>query len=1194
LVQATLLSLGIAVILALVAALVGPLFIDWTHYRAAIEAEASRIVGAPVRVTGPVDVRLLPAPFLDLKEVEIQPAGSTKLAARRLTMEFGLGTLLRGEFRATEATIDGAELAIGLDRSGAVELPAASLGFDLDRLAIDRLTVGNGSIAFADAASGARLAVDNLELTGEVRSLTGPFTAEGSFAANGEHFNFRLSASRRGENGGMKLRLAVDAVERALAFDSDGTVWIEARAPRYEGAATLSRVVGTALPGGRVAINDPWKVTGKLTATAASAVVKELDLQYGPDVRSFHLAGSVLMNFGPEPRIASDFNARQIDLDRVLGGSEQKRLPFDLLRSMAESLAEWGAPSLPVRIGVGVDSVTVGGATLTGVRGDLEHNAEGWNIADLELRAPGATLLHVAGKLAMADRNVAFDGPVKLDSTDPAVFFAWVEGQSAAGRPSLGPMHGSGTVMLAGERIAVEGLAAEIDRKLLEGRLAYRFATAAKPARLDATLRAADLDFDRGIAAGNALFASTVFERPGEIALALDIGRATYAGVEARQAHAVLTYDTAGLKIERLSVADIGGASIEASGRIDGIGEAARGSIALTLAAPRLDAAAALADKFLPQASGMLRKYGARVLPLRVNARLDVEPRPGNPGTPGNPGIVAGARTAAKLKLDGKIAGVDINLDAGGTGDITDPAAATVRLEGRLNAPEARMLAALIGLDVLVNADARPARATFTIDGAADRGFKVDGKFAGADVNASAAGTLSLSGDGVLDVALRAADARLPRRGPGGAVPVDLKSQVGINVAINGAIDGATVTLRDLAGKLAGANVKGDLALGIGQPLKIDGRIEADQIDAAELTALFTGTPRAPPPPARPGRGPSLEWPAEPFAPSAVPVLEGRIEFRAAAARWAALTARQLAGSARFGPTGFSFSDVTGTLADGRLALDASFRRDAMGIELTSRVKLVNADLPVLLAGALRVPAVGRISLDAEARGQGLSAASLVGSLKGTGTVTVEQVEIAGLDPTAMDALIGALERDRALASNPGRVNDIANAGLDRGRLRLPFAAAPLVITDGRAQLLDFAAPAQNADIAGTLSLGLNDGVIDARLEMTGPRRANAPGPDDRPHMAVTVRGPLTAARRSADVAALANWVTVQRVEQDAKRFDEVEKEQRRIEAAAEVARRSVDGGTAPARRPPPPPQPPPPQPPQPFNLLDLFHGSTR
>ena len=57
--------------------------------------------------------------------------------------------------------------------------------------------------------------------------------------------------------------------------------------PRYEGAVTLSRVVGTAPPGGQVAINDPWRITGKLKATTASALVEQLDVQYGPDVRRF-------------------------------------------------------------------------------------------------------------------------------------------------------------------------------------------------------------------------------------------------------------------------------------------------------------------------------------------------------------------------------------------------------------------------------------------------------------------------------------------------------------------------------------------------------------------------------------------------------------------------------------------------------------------------------------------------------------------------------------------------------------------------------------------------------------------------------------------------------------------------------------------------------------------------------------------
>src|SRR5262249_56751977 len=134
------------------------------------------------------------------------------------------------------------------------------------------------------------------------------------------------------------------------------------------------------------------------------------------------------------------------------------------------------------------------------------------------------------------------------------------------------------------------------------------------------------------------------------------------------------------------------------------------------------------------------------------------------------------------------------------------------------------------------------------------------------------------------------------------------------------------------------------------------------------------------------------------------------------------------AGILKCEPSGFSLTDVTGRMADGRLALGAEVRREHAGLWLRSHVKLTNADIPVLLAGALRVPAAGRISLEADLEGQGLSPASLVGAAKGTGTVTAENVEIAGLDPTTIDAVINALEIDRGLAGNPGRVTQIANA----------------------------------------------------------------------------------------------------------------------------------------------------------------------
>jgi len=1158
-VQTTLLSIGIAIILALLAALVGPFFVDWNQYREEIEAQAAQMVGVPVQVSGAIDVRLLPTPSLKLNDVQLGSAASAqKVSARGLAIEFGLGTLMRGEFRASQVALDRPEVRVGLDRSGFVQTPGLNFGFDPDRVAIERLSIKDGQVILTDAASGAELAIDRLSLSGEVGSLIGPFKVEGSFTAAGEQYAYRLSGSRRGDDGGMKLRLALDPAERALVFESEGTVWIEGGSPRFEGAATLSRVVGTALPGGKATVSDPWKISGKIKATAKTVLVDQLELLYGPESHLIRLNGSAIMDLGRDPRIASTLTARQIDLDRLLPNSEQRRLPFETIKLLVEDLAATWVPALPIRISLGIDSLTVGGATVSALRGDVENNANGWNLDALELRAPGATQMRITGKLVLADRKIEFQGPVKVDSSDPALLFAWVEGRSAAGRPPLGPMRGSGTLTLGRERVAVDGLKAEIDRKVLEGRVAYRFATAAAPARLDAALSGSELDFDRGLALGTALFASTSFERPGEIALALDVARASYDGVEARKAQATLTYDYSGLKIERLSIGDIGGASLDASGRVENAANAWRGSIAMSLTAPRLDGISSLADRFLPQASDVLHKYGARVAPLKLNAKLDMEPPSGK---------TANGRIGTKLKLNGTTAGIEVNLDANGTGEISDPGTATMHIAGRLDSPDGRALATFAGLDALANVEARPARITFVADTAEKNAFKVDGKFTGTDLNATAVGTVIPSGDSTLNVSLRAANTKLPRRAGSAAVPADLRAHIAIN--------GNEVAVTDLSGKVAGTAVKGGVTLGLGEPLQINGRIEADRVDAGELFAVFAGAPRS----ETAGRSP--EWVAEPFGQPTLPTAEGRVEFRAGNAQWiAGLATKDLVGAVKFEPSGFSLTTVTGVLADGRLVLDADVRRDRAGLMLRSHVKLSNADMPALLAGALRVPATGRISLEADLQGQGLSPASLVGAIKGSGTVTAENIEIAGLDPTAIDAVLNAMEVDRGLAGNPGRVGQIANAGLDVGKLKIPSAAAPIVIADSRAQLVKLTAPTQSADISGSVSLALADWQLDARLTMTGQPRKNAPTAE-RPTMAVAIKGPLTAARRTVDVTNLIGWATMRAIDQEAKRLDEAEKERRRLEAAVEALRRQPErqpDGTNPPQvgTPPPAAQPPP------------------
>ena len=127
--QTTLLGLAIAAILALVAALVGPAFVDWGQYRANFEAEAARIAGQPVRIGGAIDVRILPTPTIMLRDVEVGPRAAPVFGAQAVRVELALDGLMRGELRAAALSLTGPGIAVALDANGQVVTHLRTLGF---------------------------------------------------------------------------------------------------------------------------------------------------------------------------------------------------------------------------------------------------------------------------------------------------------------------------------------------------------------------------------------------------------------------------------------------------------------------------------------------------------------------------------------------------------------------------------------------------------------------------------------------------------------------------------------------------------------------------------------------------------------------------------------------------------------------------------------------------------------------------------------------------------------------------------------------------------------------------------------------------------------------------------------------------------------------------------------------------------
>jgi uncharacterized protein involved in outer membrane biogenesis len=1136
LVQTTLLGLSVAVILALVAALVGPHFIDWTRYRASFESEATRLTGLPVRVNGPIQVRLLPTPTLTLANIEAGDVAASRLAARELYAELALGALVRGEFRASDMRIVAPEIKLALDADGRLDWPAARIGFDPDQLWVERIAIEGGRLSFSDAASGAAVSLERLWFNGELRSLLGPVKGEGGFTAAGERYGYRVSASRIGEDGAMKLRVGLDPADRPLSIGAEGAVRIEGNAPRFDGTLSVARPVAIASPSGRGVIAVPWRVTSRVKASPAQALFEQLEYQYGPDDRALKLAGTAELRFGKTPRLDGVLSARQADLDRALDLTDAaRRLPFAALKQMIESFGVVAyRPAIPVRLGIGLDSVTLAGGTLQGLRGDLTMEADGWDIETLEFRAPGFTQVRLSGRLAVDPQGVTFKGPAKVEANDPKSLLAWLEGRSSdGGTAQLGQLRAAGDLTIGAQEIAADRLRFEFDRKTIEGRLAYSHAAAGRAARLEAELKAAELDLDALIGFARTALDGTAFERPREVALTANIGRATIAGVEAKGVSGTLKLDPAGLSFDRVQVADLAGAAFSLNGRMDGPLSAPQGNVTFEVDARGLEGTAAVLAKFLPQAAEPLRAAAAKLTPLKARATLNLER------------ATAGG-SAAKLALEGTAGALRVRLTTDATGDIAALTLPELRLSGQITATDGSILVGLAGLDRLVTVDRRPGALNVTARGAAGSDLRLDGRLTAGGLDLSASGTARLfAANGLaaaLDLALQADAAPLRR----GAAPLPVKLQARVNASAD------EIAIENLSGAIAGSPVRGKLKLARGAATRIEGRIDAESADASALIAAAIGMPAS--------TARDALWPAEPFGEGLFGDLDGRVEFTLARAAFTpALVGRQVRGALRLGAGEIALEDLDGALAGGRVTGQLMLRRNATGLSAAARLALVGADATALSPGDGRPAVTGRLGLQVAVEGAGLSPAALIGALEGSGTMTLEDAAFAGLDPKAFNA--ATRSADQSATIDAAKVRDVVGAVLDGGTLAVPRLDAALTITAGQARVSRIIVPGQGADLTLAGGIDLADATLDARLTLTGPILADGSSPT-RPDILVTLKGPIPAPKRTIDVSALSGWLMLRSVDRQARRLDAIESERR--DAAARES--------APAAPPPSPP----------------------
>ncbi len=1124
--QTTLLGLAIAFIIALVAALIGPYFIDWNQFRPQFEAEASQVIGAPVRVMGALDARLLPTPTLRLRSVVVGgPNDLGKVRADKLDVEFSLGELMRGQWRANELTIDGMALDLGLDPQGKIDWLASNGKFNLGSLSIDRLNLA-GRVALHDAASHTTVELNDIAFSGDVRSLAGSLRGDGSFTSGGTRYPFRVSSGQLVDGNGTRVHLNIDPGERVLSAELDGVLSFEARTPRFEGAVTLA-VPASPNPKAGETAPTPWRVSAKVKADHARAQFEQIDGSYGTEERALKFAGLGDLRFGASPLLHADLSARQLDADRLIAKDAAKETaketaktnpkeagaePVRLLPALRALMTELPHPPLPARIEFSAEQITLGGRPLQNLVADLHGDAAAWSIDRLDLRAPGGTQIAFGGAAAQPGNA---KGTLTIDSSDPDVLIAWLQGRGDLAYRGQKPLRLRGNVEVAQDHVSIDQLKAEIDGGAVEGRVALATPVAVGGSRFEAVLKADRLDLDAAAAVARSL-AGPATDWPDQATVSLDIGRAISAGQELHPFAAKFGYTPKTISLDRLNFGQAGGVTMDGSGGFDRAD--ATGKLTLSAGAASLAQITALVAPLAPAIAARLDAIGTPPGPARLKLALD---------TTKNTEAADRASLRAVLDLDApQLKGVITltakpQVSAIRAGDLDGISRSEVSIESKLSAEHGDSLLALLGLDHAIAAGDGAVQFEGSVSGVFRAPLRLNARMWGGSLDAEAQGTAEpWAQTPAASVNLRVRSVNLAPMF--GLKPSD-RAAPNVRVFAHVSLAGNKLTFDDLDSVAGGSRLRGHLALTLDQPREVDGEIGLDALDLAPAFALAIGA--------------AGHDTAEPLGAGLMKGWHGRVAFQAlSGALPGGAELRPFGGTLESDGQSLTIDAIKGKIGGGDVTANIDTRQDINGVALNARLELANVDGAALHYRGLKMPA-GRTSLQMTLTSQGRSVSALTGALSGSGTATLAASSIAGLDPRAFEVAIRA--SDGGQATDDARLRQIVEPVLSAGALQVTSAQIPFAIRDGRLRVdaTTLEATGARAIVSGGYDIPADQADIRANLTST------AVGSDSsRPEIQLFAAGSPDTLRSNVDVASLSSWLAVRAIDRETRRLDSIER----------------------------------------------------
>lgn len=1055
--------IGGLILLVLLAALIGPYFVDWGNYRDRFETEASRILGQEVRVQGAASARLIPFPSVTFTDVRVGPRGAANITIEEFSMDAELAPFLSGEILIFDMRLVSPVIRLDLDEEGRpIWNWPSQTPVDPTQITLENAEFTDGTLLLRDRKDNRHWDFVGLNGTAAADNLYGPWRIDGDGLVRGSYFKATITTGFLNRSG-FSTRVTAELPENNLTITTDGRV-----APPngeierwYSGAFNLKP---TESSGG------DYRLEGIFEADAHSFLVERFRGDFGTLEDPYTINGSAEIVGGAEPRFALEAKGNQINVLEENSAAGVLSVS-DRLAALQSVLATLPFPPIPGTVNLDLPALVAGDTTIRDLKLEASPDPEGqgWAIAHIEAKLPGRTLIEGKGLLSLADKaepesQNKFSGQLLMASRQPSGLAGWLTSDVDEVIRLLPSAGFSANVEFSADRQSFNDLEVRLGDATFSGTFERNSALQSLPF-ISIALSGNKPDLKTIDALSSVMLGNDGAFRVlnHDVDVTLDLTDADIAGVTLGHINTDLRIRGERVEIDKLSIEEMFGGSISATGTIVRSGEADE-----TLYTANWDAGLLAVDggQFVRGVSGLLKAVPG-VEDLMKTAERD-------PFAFGDMALnsVGSARlpligpAEASASISGEVGGSDISFTSTLTGLLDKPSSIIATLAGTIENEEATTLLSQAGFEIFPLRLLGAGKSLINMSGSLDEGMSARLTLATPDTNMSVDGIFrsgleSTRFTGVGD--LNSADIEPWWDLFGYIFP---STGLGTDATASSRIryEDGTYEFAELSGVIGGNAFAGDISINSRDSApKIAGKLSLDDLDLSFLISVLTG---------RYDLSDATGLFADPL------YGDHTIDLQMTAAKFGTVDALMKDANLRliYRDSSLSLNGLEAKVGDGQINGAVDLQNIDGSIVMNGQLSLRDVEA-VQFIPALDPTIGAKGDLTLAFAGNGKSIEGFIGSLTGSGVVKSREIKLPGINAEAVSALLKNAD-EIGYEITDEQIQDIAKSETTSSSMTIASVEQPVAITSGVVRAGNISVSQNDTALTGNLAFDLESQTL--------------------------------------------------------------------------------------------------------------------